>query len=107
MKTMAVVCDDIIECSENRDEKFCGGPKNYMVSYILTFFACMFYVVLKIIWWFYQRNLPLNDEDEDFSFIPKEELSTTPSNEVNFKSKKVFYISNLLRQAIESSSEGS
>ena len=75
MKTMAVVCDDTIECANNLDEKFCDGPKNNTVPYILTFITSMFYVVLKIIWWFYQRHIPLDDEDEDNVF-PIEEIET-------------------------------
>ena len=42
MKTMAVVCDDIIECAGNLDEKFCDGPKNNTVPYILTCIVGMF-----------------------------------------------------------------
>ena len=33
MKTVAVVCDDIIECAGNLDEKFCDGPKDNTVPY--------------------------------------------------------------------------
>ena len=54
IKTMAVVCDDVIECANNLDEKFCGGPENDTVPYILTCITGLFYVVLKMVWWFYQ-----------------------------------------------------
>ena len=65
MKTMAVVCDDVIECANNHDEKFCGGPENDTVPYILTCITGLFYVVLKMVWWFYQRHVPLDDEDDE------------------------------------------
>ena len=84
MKTMAVVCDDIVECAGTLDEKFCDGPKNNTVPYILTCFTSMFYIVLKIVWWFHQRHIPLDDENDDNDF-PMEDLASTsnPDQEVN------------------------
>ena len=66
MKTVAVVCDNVIECHNNQDERpLCLGVKNNTVPYILSCVMGMFYVILKLLWWFHQRHLPLDDEDED------------------------------------------
>ena len=67
MDTLAVVCDDNIECHEDRDERLCatGADKYNPLVYAMTVGTCMIYVVLKIVWFFYQRHLPLGDESED------------------------------------------
>ena len=82
MKTMAVVCDDIIECANNQDERSCDGPKNNTVPYILTCFIGMFYLVLKLVWWFHQRHQDMDDEDDDNNTIPMEDLVSTANQEV-------------------------
>ena len=84
MKTVAVVCDDIIECAGILDEKFCDGPKNNTVPYILTSIMGLFYVVLKIVWWFHQRHIPLDDEEED-NDIPMDDLASTANQDKEVK----------------------
>ena len=74
MMTLAVVCDENIEVHEDRDEKLCasGGGANGFV-YAGTFCAGMLYVILKLNWWFRQRHLPLEDEDDDNDIQMEEE----------------------------------
>ena len=86
MQTLAIVCDDIIECAGNLDEKFCDGPKNNTVPHILTCITGLIYVVLKMVWWFHQRHIPLDDEDED-NDIPMNNLASTANQdkEVNMQ----------------------
>ena len=61
METLAVVCDDNIECHEDRDERLCatGADKYNPLVYAMTVGTCMIYMALKIVWFFYQRHLPL------------------------------------------------
>ena len=68
MESIGVVCDDNIECGEDRDEKLCatGADKYNPVVHALTAGALMFYVFLKLFWLFHQRHVPLGDEDEDY-----------------------------------------
>ena len=75
---MAVICDDVVECYNNQDER-CEGVKDNTVPYILTSIAGMFYVALKAYWWFYLRHHDLDDED-DFQM---EELASNQDQEVN------------------------
>ena len=67
METLAVVCDDVIECAESRDEAQCrtGTDKYNPIVYAMTAGTSMFYVVLKLVWFFYQRHQPLGDEDDE------------------------------------------
>ena len=74
MQTVAVVCDNILECHNNRDERLCDGPKDDTVPYILSCVMGMFYVSLKLYWWFYQRHQDMEEEDDDD--IPIEEIET-------------------------------
>ena len=73
MDTLAVVCDDNIECAEDRDEALwrTGADKYNPLVYALTAGTCMIYMVLKLVWWFHLRHQPVGDEDED------EELEST------------------------------
>ena len=73
MDTLAVVCDDNIECALDRDEALCRtGDKKYdPLVRALAAGTCMIYVVLKLVWWFHLRHQPVGDEDED------EELEST------------------------------
>ena len=74
MDTMAVVCDDNIECAEDRDEALCrtGADKYNPIAYAMTAGACMIYVVLKLVWFFHQRYQPVSDEEEDEGDIEME-----------------------------------
>ena len=58
-----MVCDDIIECAEDMDEKLCrtGADKYNPIAYGMTAGAGMIYVVLKLVWFFYQRHQPIGD----------------------------------------------
>ena len=73
MDTLAVVCDDNIECALDRDEALCRtGDKKYdPLVRALAAGTCMIYVVLKLVWWFHLSHQPVGDEDED------EELEST------------------------------
>ena len=60
-----MVCDDDIECYEARDERQCSDKGKYDLACLgLAVAVSMFYVVLKLAWWFHYRHLPLNDEDD-------------------------------------------
>ena len=82
MQTVAVICDDVVECYNNQDER-CEGVKDNTVPYILTSIAGMFYVALKAYWWFYRRHHDLDDDEEDEDDIPMEEFASNQDQEVN------------------------
>ena len=67
MDTLAVVCDDNIECAEDRDEALCrtGADKYNPIVHAMTAGACMIYVVLKLVWFFHLQHQPVGDEEED------------------------------------------
>ena len=83
MDTLAVVCDDNIECAKDRDEALCGtGADKYNpLVYAMTVVTCMVYVVLKIVWFFHKRHQPLGDEDNDDDIEVKDMEATGPSLE--------------------------
>ena len=79
MQTVAVICDDVVECFNNLDESSrCDGVKDNTVPYILTSLVGMFYVALKAYWWFYQRHQEFGDEED----IQLEELDSNWEEEV-------------------------
>ena len=61
MDTVAVVCDDNIECAEARDEALCrtGADKYNPIAYAMTALMCLVYVVLNL------RDQPVGDEEDD------------------------------------------
>ena len=67
METLAVVCDDVIECADARDEKLCRtGTNRYKpLVYSMAAGAGMVYVALKLYWFFYQRHQPVGDEEDE------------------------------------------
>ena len=67
METLAVVCDDNIECAEARDEALCrtGADKYNPIAYAMTALMCLAYVVLKLVWFFHLQHQPLGDEEDD------------------------------------------
>ena len=67
MDTLAVVCDDNIECAKDRDEALCRtGDKKYdPLVRALAAGTCMIYVVLKLVWWFHLRHQPVGDEEDN------------------------------------------
>ena len=67
MDTLAVVCDDNIECAKDRDEALCrpGADKYNPLVYAMTVETCLVYVVLKIVWFFHQRHQLYGEEEED------------------------------------------
>ena len=76
MDTLAVVCDDNIECAKDRDEALCrtGADKYNPLVYAMTAGACMIYVVLKLTWFFQHKHQLYGDEEEDEN-IEMEELT--------------------------------
>ena len=77
MDTLAVVCDDNIECAEDRDEAQCkdGTDKYDPIVYAMTALMGLVYVVIKLHWFFYQRHQPVGDEDDDD--MEMEEMAST------------------------------
>ena len=67
MDTLAVVCDDNIECAKDRDEALCrtGADKYNPIAYAMAAGTCMIYVVLKLFWFFHLRHQSVGDEEED------------------------------------------
>ena len=76
MDTLAVVCDDNIECAKDRDEALCrtGADEYNPLVYAMTAGACMIYVVLKLMGFFQQKHQLYGDEEEDGN-IEMEELT--------------------------------
>ena len=76
METLAVVCDDNIECHEDQDEAQCrtGTDKYDPIVYTLTALMGLVYVVLKLHWFFYQRLKPVGDEEDDYDDMEMEEM---------------------------------
>ena len=103
METVAVVCDDNIECAEARDEALCrtGADKYNPIAYAMTALMCLVYVVLKLIWFFHLQHQTVGDEEDD---IEMEEMESNQYQEVN--KRKIFHIYNFC-QEIEKSSEES
>ena len=79
METVAVVCDDNIECAEARDEALCrtGADKYNPFVYAMTALMCLVYVVLKLVWFFHLQHQPVGDEDYE-----EDELETNQDQEV-------------------------
>ena len=75
METVAVVCDDNIECAEARDEALCrtGADKYNPIAYAMTALTSFVYVVLKIVWFFHLQHQPIGDEEDDMEL---EEMET-------------------------------
>ena len=82
METVAVVCDDNIECAEARDEALCrtGADKYNPLVYTMTALMCLVYVVLKLVWFFHLQHQPVGDEEDDMEL---EEIETNQDQEVN------------------------
>ena len=75
METVAVVCDDNIECAEARDEALCktGAEKYNPLVYTMTILMGLVYVVLKLVWFFHFQHQPVGDEEDDMEM---EEMET-------------------------------
>ena len=82
METVAVVCDDNIECAEARDEALCrtGADKYNPIAYAMTVLMGLVYVVLKVVWFFHLRHQPVGDEEDDMEI---EVMETNKDQEVN------------------------
>ena len=80
METVAVVCDDNIECADARDEALCrtGADKYNPLVYTMTVGASMIYVVLKLVWFFHLQHQPVGDEEDDMEM---EEMETNQNQE--------------------------
>ena len=85
MDTLAVVCDDNIECAEDRDEARCrdGTDKYDPIVYAMTALMGLMYVVIKLHWFFYQRHQPVGDEEDDDDDMELEEVESNQEQEVN------------------------
>ena len=85
MDTLAVVCDDNIECAEARDEALCrtGADKYNPIAYAMTALTSFVYVVLKLVWFFHLQHQPVGDEEDDMEI---EEIDTNLYQEVNIRS---------------------
>ena len=83
MDTLAVVCDDNIECAEDRDEAQCktGTDKYDPIVYAMTALMGFVYVVIKLHWFFYQRHQPVGDEEDDDDMEMEEMASTSNQDE--------------------------
>ena len=84
MDTLAVVCDDKIECAEARDEALCrtGADKYNPIAYAMTALMCLIYVVLKLVWFFHLQHQPVGDEEDDMEM---EEMETNQDQEVKIR----------------------
>ena len=84
MDTLAVVCDDNIECAEARDEALCrtGADKYNPLVYAMTALMCLIYVVLKLVWFFHLQHQPVGDEEDDMEM---EEMESNQDLEVNIR----------------------
>ena len=83
MDTLAVVCDDNIECAEDRDEAQCrdGTDKYDPIVYAMTALMGLVYVVIKLHWFFYQRHQPVGDEEDDDDDMEMEEMASTSNQD--------------------------
>ena len=88
METLAVVCDDIIECAKDRDEALCrtGADKYNPLVYTATGVTCMIYVVLKLVWFFHLRHQPVGDEEDD-NEMEMEEMGRNANSDL-YKTKE-------------------
>ena len=86
METVAVVCDDNIECAEDQDEALCrtGTDKYDPIVYTMTALMGLVYVVIKLHWFFYQRHQPVGDEEDDDMEMEEIE-SNQEEEEVNIR----------------------
>ena len=75
METVAVVCDDNIECAEARDEALCrtGADKYNPLVYTMTALMGLVYMVLKLVWLFHLQHQPAGDEEDEEDYIEMEE----------------------------------
>ena len=83
MDTLAVVCDDNIECAEDRDEARCrdGTDKYDPIVYAMTALMGLMYVVIKLHWFFYQRHQPVGDEEDDDDDMEMEEMESNQEDQ--------------------------
>ena len=79
METVAVVCDDNIECAEARDEALCrtGADKYNPIAYAMTALMGLVYVVLKLVWFYHLQHHPVGDEEDDMEMEEKESNQDT------------------------------
>ena len=79
METVAVVCDDNIECAQDRDEALCrtGADKYNPIAYAMTALMGLVYVVLKLVWFYHLQHQPVGDEEDDMEMEEKESNQDT------------------------------
>ena len=88
METVAVVCDDNIECAEARDEALCrtGADKYNPLVYTMTALMSLIYVVLKLVWFFHLQHQPVGKEEDD---MVVEQIETNQDKEVNIRASSL------------------
>ena len=86
METLAVVCDDNIECVEARDEALCrsGADKYNPIVYAMTAMMGLVYVVLKLVWFFHLQHQPLGDEEDDMETNQYQEVNISTLNLIKY-----------------------
>ena len=86
MDTLAVVCDDNIECAEARDEALCrtGAEKYNPLVYAMTPLMGLVYVVLKLVWFFHLQHQPLGDEEDDMETNQDQEVNISTLNFIKY-----------------------
>ena len=75
METVAVVCDDNIECAEARDEALCrtGADKYNPIAYAMTALTSLVYVILNLVWFLHLQHQPVGDEED---YMELEDIET-------------------------------
>ena len=95
MDTLAVVCDDNIECAGDRDEAQCrtGTDKYDPIVYTMTALMGLVYVIIKLQWFFYQRHQPVGDEEDDDD-MELEEMTPNANQNQEVKFCTLLHINN-------------
>ena len=112
METVAVVCDDDIECALDRDEALCrtGADKYNPLVYAMTVVTSMIYVVLKLVWFFHQRHQPMGDEEDDEDEMEMETAGPSSEDSIRYRNAleqadKVYEMTKALTGYVSSDSE--
>ena len=112
METVAVVCDDNIECALDRDEALCrtGADKYNPIAYAMTALMCLIYVVLKLVWFFHLQHQPVGDEEDDMEMEEIEAVAPSSEDSIRYRQAldqldRVYEINKALTGYISSDSE--
>ena len=82
MDTLAVVCDDNIECALDKDEALCrtGADKYNPLVYAMTALMGLVYVILKVVWFLHLQPQPVGDEEDDMEMEEIEAVAPSSDN---------------------------